>query len=123
MYRRKECLPSRVQPLHRIGARAGGTGFLTRGGLVLGREAFVEKVHKVIETSDRLFLAEIFGGRQRNEGIHDAVCRWGYTLKDVDNHVGLHYSQASGVASMMTKRKPDHILFESSNPIFHLHRK
>ena len=46
-------------------------------------------------------LAEIFEGRERNEGIYAAVCRWGYTLKDVGNHIGLHYTRVSRIASMV----------------------
>ncbi|MBN2254295.1 MAG: transposase [Deltaproteobacteria bacterium] len=88
-----------------------------RGGLILGRRDFIERVHKLIEEQDtdeavrrekyaaRPSLAEIFKDTERNEGIHDAVYRWGYTLKDVGNHVGLHYSRVSKIASMMAKSK------------------
>jgi putative transposase len=88
-----------------------------RGGLILGRRNFIERVHELIEAQDtdeaarrekyaaRPSLAEIFKNTERNEGIHDAVYRWGYTLKDVGNHVGLHYSRVSKIASMMAKSK------------------
>jgi DNA-directed RNA polymerase specialized sigma subunit len=41
----------------------------------------------------------------RNDGIYDAVYHWGYTLKDVGNHLGLHYSRVSRIASMVAKSK------------------
>jgi REP element-mobilizing transposase RayT len=88
-----------------------------RGGLILGRDNFIEKVHQLIEESERDEavrlekyaarppLAEIFENTERNEGIHDAVYRWGYKLKDVGNHLGLHYSRISKIASRMAKSK------------------
>jgi len=33
------------------------------------------------------------------------VYRWGYKLKDVGNHIGLHYSRVSKIASKMAKSK------------------
>jgi putative transposase len=88
-----------------------------RGGLILGRGDFIEKVHKLIEESEtceairlekyaaRPLLAEIFEGTERDEGIHDAVYRWGYKLKEVGNHLGLHYSRVSRIASRVAKSK------------------
>ena len=88
-----------------------------RGGLIVGRGEFIEKIQKIIDASEpseavrmekyaaRPSLAEIFDGTERNEGIHDAVCRWGYTLKDVGNHIGLHYSRVSRIASRVRMAK------------------
>jgi len=88
-----------------------------RGGLILGRGEFIEKVRKLIDESEtgevvrmekyaaRPFLTEIFEVTERNEGIYDAVYRWGYKLKDVGNHIGLHYSRVSKIASKMAKSK------------------
>jgi hypothetical protein len=88
-----------------------------RGGLILGHAAFVDKVRKLIEESEteeavrlekyaaRPPLAEIFGGADRDEGIHDAVCRWGYKLKEVGNHLGLHYSRVSKITAKVEKSK------------------
>ncbi|MBN2515608.1 MAG: transposase [Deltaproteobacteria bacterium] len=88
-----------------------------RGGLILGRGTFIEKVQKLIEDSEtgeavrmekyaaRPSLAEIFEGMERNEGIYHAVYRWGYKLTDVGNHIGLHYSRVSKIASKVAKSK------------------
>lgn len=50
-------------------------------------------------------LEEIFEDTERNEGIHDALYRWRYKLKDVGNHLELHCSRFSRIASMMAKSK------------------
>ena len=88
-----------------------------RGGLILGHEAFVDKIRKLIEESEtgeavrmekyaaRPSLAEIFEGTERDEGIYDAVYLWGYKLTDVGNHIGLHYSRVSKIASKVAKNK------------------
>jgi DNA-directed RNA polymerase specialized sigma subunit len=87
------------------------------GGLILGYEAFIDKVRKLIEESEtgeatrlekyaaRPPLAEIFESMERDEGIHDTVYRCGYKLKDVGNHLGLHYSRVSRIASRVAKSK------------------
>ncbi|MDO9516400.1 MAG: transposase [Syntrophales bacterium] len=88
-----------------------------RGGLIVGRGEFSEKIRKMIDASEtgeavrmekyaaRPSLAEIFDGTERDEGIYDAVRLWGYTLKDVGDHVGLHYSRVSKIASRVAKSK------------------
>lgn len=88
-----------------------------RSGLILGHAAFVDKVRKLIEESEteeavrmekyaaRPPLAEIFEGADRDEGIHDAVHRWGYKLKEVGNHLGLHYSRVSKITAKVEKSK------------------
>ena len=88
-----------------------------RGGLILGHAAFVDEVRKLIEESEtdeavraekyaaRPPLLEIFAGVDRDDGIHDAVYRWGYKLKDVGNYLGLHYSRVSKIAGKMAKSK------------------
>ena len=50
-------------------------------------------------------LLEIFEGADRDDGIHDAVYRWGYKLKDVGDHLGLHYSRVNQIAEKMAKSK------------------
>jgi hypothetical protein len=84
---------------------------------ILGRGEFTEEVRKLIDESEtgeavrmekyaaRPSLAEIFEGTERNEGIYDAVYRWGYKLKDVGNHVGLHYSRVSKITLREAKSK------------------
>ena len=43
-------------------------------------------------------LEEIFGGEERDEGIYEAICSWGYRLKEVGEFLGLPYSRASRIA-------------------------
>ncbi len=88
-----------------------------KGGLIVGRGEFIEKIRTMINVSEmgeavrmekyaaRPSLAEIFDGTERDEGIYDAVRHWGYGLKDVGDHVGLHYSRVSKIASKVAKSK------------------
>ena len=84
-----------------------------RGQSILGERDFVDRLigfvrgyEEVIEIPKgqryviRPSLGEIFkdagGGRQRRDvGIADAVTRWGYSEREVANHLGLHYSTVS----------------------------
>jgi hypothetical protein len=50
-------------------------------------------------------LKEIFESLDRDEAIHDAVLKWGYKLKEVSKHVGLHYSSVSRVAALTAESK------------------
>jgi REP element-mobilizing transposase RayT len=87
-----------------------------KGGLFLGSDAFVERFRGLLEDSSggeelvrkekyaaRPSLQEIFNTLDRDKGIHDAVNRWGYTLKEVGDYVGLHYSRVSRVARKQGK--------------------
>jgi len=88
-----------------------------KGGLIVGREAFVATIQKLIDESEtdeavrmekyaaRPSLSTLFEGTERNEGIYEAVFRWGYKLKDVGDHIGLHYSRVSRIASKVAKSK------------------
>jgi putative transposase len=84
-----------------------------KGGLILGNEAFVERFRELLEESAkgeesvrrekyaaRPSLKEIFESPDRDEAIHDAVLKWGYKLKEVSEHAGLHYSSVSRLASL-----------------------
>lgn len=86
-----------------------------KGGLFVGNETFVAKFGELLEASAtdeeavrrekyaaRPSLPEIFNHQKRNAGIHDAVIKWGYTLKEVGDYVGLHYSRVSRVAKNKT---------------------
>jgi hypothetical protein len=42
---------------------------------------------------------------QREEGIADTVNKWGYKLKEVRDHLNLHYSYVSSIASEKAKSK------------------
>jgi hypothetical protein len=84
-----------------------------KGQSILGEKEFVDRLidfvrgyEGVIEIPKgqryvtRPSLGEIFkdaeGGKQeRNAGIADAVTKWGYSGREVANHLGLHYSTVS----------------------------
>jgi len=84
-----------------------------KGQSILGERDFVDRLidfvrgyEEVIEIPKgqryvtRPSLGEIFkdaeGGKQkRDAGIAEAVTRWGYSEREVANHLGLHYSTVS----------------------------
>jgi putative transposase len=84
-----------------------------KGQSILGERDFVDRLidfvrgyEEVIEIPKgqrymtRPSLGEIFkdteGGKQkRDAGIADAVTKWGYSEREVANHLGLHYSTVS----------------------------
>jgi REP element-mobilizing transposase RayT len=84
-----------------------------KGQSILGEKDFVDKLinfvrgyKDVIEIPKgqryvtRPSLGEIFkdaeGGKQkRDAGIADAVTKWGYSEREIANHLGLHYSTVS----------------------------
>jgi putative transposase len=93
----------------------GGHGIWenVKGQSILGERDFVDRLidfvrgyEEVIEIPKsqryvtRPSLGEIFkdteGGKQkRDAGIADAVTKWGYSEREVANHLGLHYSTVS----------------------------
>jgi hypothetical protein len=50
-------------------------------------------------------MEEIFKEQERDEGIREAILRWGYRLKEVGAHLGLHYSRVSKIANAKVKAK------------------
>ncbi len=50
-------------------------------------------------------VARPFEATGRDEGISEAVSRWGYKLKEIGDFVGLYYSRASRIASAKAKSK------------------
>jgi REP element-mobilizing transposase RayT len=87
------------------------------GELLLGSESFVsqfrdwlrgempeEIVHRERHAA-RPSLEEIFKDRDRDEGIREAISRWGYRLKEVGAHLDLHYSRVSKIANAKAKAK------------------
>jgi len=88
-----------------------------KGGILLGGESFVSKfrdwlhdempeeiVHRERHAA-RPSLEEIFKERERDEGIRDAVLKWGFRLKEVGAHLGIHYSRVSKIANAKAKAK------------------
>ena len=87
-----------------------------RGGVILGTEGFAEGLKPLlwekssateIPRSERLavrprleeLFAEVKDKPARNERIYQAVRAYGYTLKEVAEFIGLHYSTVSIIAS------------------------
>ncbi|MGY4707263.1 REP-associated tyrosine transposase [Candidatus Bipolaricaulota sp. J31] len=85
-----------------------------KGGVILGREEFVEKLKPVLQgkqatveipRKERLVhrpgLRELFVGveerEDRDERIHRAVVEYGYRLREVGEYLGLHYSTVSRI--------------------------
>lgn len=88
-----------------------------RGGILLGGEEFIMKWREVLERRSkeenvrreryaaRPSLKEIFKDNKRDEGIGQAINRWGYKLKDLEDFLGLHYSRVSRIAKEKAKSK------------------
>lgn len=88
-----------------------------KGGFILGDGVFIEEVRDLLEKvrgdevvrrekyAARPLLAEIFVEKGRDDGIYEAIHRWGYKLKDVGEFLGLHYSRVSRIASRVAKSK------------------
>lgn len=86
------------------------------GGVFLGSEGFIEKLRPLLRekvpvrevpreqrSAGRPNLAELFTGvrdkASRDEGIHEAVRVHGYTLREVADFLGLHYTTVSVIAN------------------------
>lgn len=88
-----------------------------KGGLIVGRRAFIARVRDLFEKAEseevvrqqkyaaRPSLEEIFEGEGRDGAICEAIYRWGYKLKEVGEFLGLHYSRVSRIASGVAKSK------------------
>lgn len=88
-----------------------------RGGWILGGKELLAKVEERLEKKDfkevprrevyamRPSLEKIFSSRDRAAGIDEAVNRWGYKLKEVGEHLGLHYSRVSRIAAEKANSK------------------
>ena len=84
-----------------------------QGGIVLGREDFVEGLKPLLqgkirggdraagEVGPRPSLGELFAGAQergdREERIYRAVMEYGYKVREVGAYMGLHYSTVSRI--------------------------
>ena len=87
-----------------------------QGQILLGEDSFVERFKNLLGDKEaikeiprqqryagRLKLKEIFkrknsGGKKgRNQGIYDAHINYGYTLKEIADYLGIHYTTVSKV--------------------------
>lgn len=91
-----------------------------RGGVILGTQRFVEELKPLLEGRahaaeiprreklvTRPKLEELFLGikdkADRNDRIYQAVRVYGYTLKEVGNALGLHYSTVSVIVKLVAE--------------------
>jgi len=87
-----------------------------KGGVILGRESFVKELEPLlggkrpleeIPRREKLVyrpsLVELFRDvkdkRERDKRIYQAVVEFGYKLREVGDHLGLHYSTVSRIVS------------------------
>ena len=87
-----------------------------QGQILLGEDSFIEKFKDLLRNKEaikeiprkqryagRPHLKEIFkkersgGKNDRNQGIYDAHMKYGYTLKEIADYLGFHYTTASKV--------------------------
>lgn len=83
-----------------------------KGGIVLGKEIFVEKIKDLLSVKEkikeiprierfatRFSFTEIFkktrDREERDKNIHIAHVKYGYTLKEIGDYLGIHYSTVS----------------------------
>ncbi|MFH0802528.1 MAG: transposase [bacterium] len=89
-----------------------------RGQVFIGGETFAEGLENLLNEkgdlseisrsekySTRPPIRDIFRGRSRDEGIHLAHVRYGYTLKEIGEQVGLHYSCVSRIVLRVSSGK------------------
>jgi len=88
-----------------------------KGGILLGSDPFVSQFRQWLDRgvpeevahrekhAARPSLPELFRDRDRDEGIREAIGRWGYRLKEVGAHLDLHYSRVSKIANAKAKAK------------------
>jgi len=104
----------RYRKFVREGLDRGTPWSKVQGQVLLGEEGFIEKFKDFLEDKrgvkeiprpqryvSRPSLDKIFSGQeakgQRDMGIHTAHMSYGYTLKEIADHLGIHYTTASKV--------------------------
>ena len=79
---------------------------------LLKRKEKVEEVPRVQRYAARPSLAEVFRkegrghGEDRDEVVYAAYVRYGYTLKEVAEHLGVHYATISRAIKRVEQRNP-----------------
>lgn len=87
----------------------GGEAFVERCTMLLRDREAIKEIPRLQRYAGRPTLREIFkkssGGRERrNQKIYDAHINHGYTLKEIADHVGVHYTTVSKIIKEMTYR-------------------
>lgn len=88
-----------------------------KGGILLSSDLFVSQFRQWLDRgvpeevasrekhAARPSLDELFQDSDRDEAIREAIGRWGYRLKEVGEHLDLHYSRVSRIANATPKAK------------------
>jgi len=81
----------------------GEDGFVERFKSLLGDTVAIKEIPRQQRYAGRLTLKKVFknknhrGKEERNQGIYDAYMNYGYTLKEIADYLGIHYSTVSKV--------------------------
>jgi REP element-mobilizing transposase RayT len=97
---------------------------LVRGQILLGKDSFVKKFGKFLKEKERIeevpriqryatrpSLSELFAEskreneRARNETVHLSYVRYGYTLRQIAEHLGVHYTTISRVIKRIEQHR------------------
>ena len=96
------------------GIRAGSPWDDLQGQILLGEEGFIEKYKDLLSDKEQVkeipkpqryvsrprlskLLAKKDSTIRRNRGIHSAHVKYGYTLKNIADHLDIHYTTVSKV--------------------------
>jgi hypothetical protein len=95
----------------RSGIKAGSPLKAIKGQLFLGQENFIEEIKPLLRGKERLkeipieqryltkpALKEIFKGqnqKSKDQVMYEAHLQYGYTLKEIAEYIGVHYSTVS----------------------------
>ena len=111
----------RYREFMREGIKAESPWKEVRGQLYLGDEKFLDKIKKLIRGKETLkeiprmqryitkpLLEDILkykDKKPRDNAVFEAHIRYGYTLKDVAEHLGVHYATISRAVKRVEKRR------------------
>ncbi len=96
---------SLYQVFVRSGIKAGSPLKAIKGQMFLGQENFIEEIKHLLRGKERLkeitrpALKEIFKDKDqksKDQARYEAHLQYGYTLKDIAEYIGVHYSTVSG---------------------------
>ena len=93
------------------GIKAGSPLKAIKGQLFLGQDNFIEEIKPLLRGKEKLkeitreeryltrpALKEIFKGKDqksKNHAMYEAHLQYGYTLKEIAEYIGVHYSTVS----------------------------
>jgi DNA-directed RNA polymerase specialized sigma54-like protein len=90
--------------LVRSGIKAGSPLKVIKGQLFLGQENFIEEIKHLLRGKEKLkeiirpALKEIFkpkNQKSKDQMMYEAHLQYGYTLKEIAEYIGVHYSTVS----------------------------